>query len=73
MCVLPGLLPEQCLAVLLLILSGIEYLIKLCLEGTVLDLSEIVLILKALPRFTYQMLIVEEILSQGIVVLLPLL
>ena len=61
MCILRCLLREQSLRVFGLILRGIEQLIKLVLQGMILDHGKVIAILQLLLGLAHYVLVVEEV------------
>jgi hypothetical protein len=60
-CILRCLLREQSLRVFGLILRGIEQLIKLVLQGMILDHGKVIVILQLLLGLAHYVLVVEEV------------
>ena len=72
MCILRSLLSEQSLRILGLILGGIEQLVKLVLQGMILNHGKVIVILQLLLGFAHDMLVVKEVFCEGVVVGLSL-
>ena len=73
MSILRGLLREQSLRVFGLILGCIEQLIKLVLQGMILNHGKVVVILKLLLGLTHNVLVVKEVFGKCVVIRLSLL
>ena len=71
--ILRSLLSEESLRILGLILGGIEQLVKLVLQGMILNHCKVVVILQLLLGLAYDMLVVKEVFSESVVVGLSLL
>ena len=73
MCILRSLLSEQSLRIFGLILGGIEQLVKLVLQGMILNHGKVVVILQLLLGLPHDMLVVKEVFGESVVVGLSLL
>ena len=71
--ILRSLLSEESLRILGLILCGIEQLVKLVLQGMILNHGKVVVILQLLLGLPHDMLVVKEVFCEGVVVGLSLL
>ena len=71
--ILRSLMSEESLRILGLIFGSIEQLVKLVLQGMILNHGKVVVILQLLLGLPHDMLVVKEVFGQGVVVGLSLL